>query len=399
MKVGVIVQQTGAEFGGGYTFREEIYRALVSSSFKSTLEYVFVVEGETPEYLKNSRCLPLKLPVVVPLPLWKVRLYRTFPMLQKYEPETIDYPTVMGDRIENHVDVLFFSYPDFLKGVNLPVITTIWDLSHRYVPHFPELTSGGNREYRENHFQKLTLNSDFMIVGTERGRYELSLYYGVDPERTWKIPHPTPYDAVDYAKKLASENRAAEKIADRYFIYPSQFWAHKNHITLVKAWKILLENNPEFPKLIFTGSNQGNQKHVMQMVKDNGLENSVVVTGFLEREELLAKVASSISVLFPCLFGPENLPPLEAGAMGCPTILADVPGFREQMGDAAAYVHDPMDPEEWASTIESFVSSPGLRNELGEKARIRALDFTSQDFVAELDRYLVSFSRSRALWD
>ena len=38
------------------------------------------------------------------------------------------------------------------------------------------------------------------------------------------------------------------------------------------------------------------------------------------------------------LFGPENLPPLEAMALGCPVVAADVPGAREQLGDAALRV-------------------------------------------------------------
>jgi glycosyltransferase involved in cell wall biosynthesis len=41
---------------------------------------------------------------------------------------------------------------------------------------------------------------------------------------------------------------------------------------------------------------------------------------------------------YPSFFGAENLPPLEAFALGCPVIAADMPGAREQLGDAAILV-------------------------------------------------------------
>ena len=42
-------------------------------------------------------------------------------------------------------------------------------------------------------------------------------------------------------------------------------------------------------------------------------------------------------MVFPSLFGPDNLPPLEAIAHGCPAMVADIPGAREQLGSAVSY--------------------------------------------------------------
>jgi len=39
----------------------------------------------------------------------------------------------------------------------------------------------------------------------------------------------------------------------------------------------------------------------------------------------------------PTFFGPTNIPPLEAMALGCPVAVSDIYAMREQLGDAALY--------------------------------------------------------------
>ena len=43
-----------------------------------------------------------------------------------------------------------------------------------------------------------------------------------------------------------------------YIYYPAQFWAHKNHIYILKAIKILREMKNIDVDVVFSGSNKGN---------------------------------------------------------------------------------------------------------------------------------------------
>ena len=40
-------------------------------------------------------------------------------------------------------------------------------------------------------------------------------------------------------------------------------------------------------------------------------------------------------MVFASIVGPNNYPPIEAASLGCPVILSDLPGHREQMGESA----------------------------------------------------------------
>ncbi|MEM1443766.1 MAG: glycosyltransferase family 1 protein [Verrucomicrobiota bacterium] len=393
MRVGVVVEQMGAEYGGGHTFREEIYRALLRLQGELSQEYVFVVKGSAPDYLESQSYLSLEVPSPPDLSARSL-LRRIWDKI--FPPEPPDLRPRIGEALPaEEVDFLYFCYPDVITDTGVPVLSTIWDLAHRYAPYFPELTVGDVRVGRELHFQKLALHSDLLIVGTERGQNELTQYFGVDPHRQWKIKHPTPADALHFTKSDGEDTRESK---EPYFVYPSQYWPHKNHVTLLKAWAELRSETGSPPKLYFTGSNQGNQEHVRTVLQEMNLEDCVEMTGFLEREDLLSLVRDSTAIVFPCLFGPENLPPLEAGALGVPTIIADVPGFREQLGDSAFFIEDPMDPSEWASAVTQLINEPDTREHLAAQARERAEDYTVDHFVRELDEHLERFSRIRDLW-
>ena len=43
----------------------------------------------------------------------------------------------------------------------------------------------------------------------------------------------------------------------------------------------------------------------------------------------------ALALVMPTYFGPTNLPPLEAFQTGTPVLYSDLPGMREQVGDAA----------------------------------------------------------------
>ena len=60
------------------------------------------------------------------------------------------------------------------------------------------------------------------------------------------------------------------------------------------------------------------------------------------------------------LFGPLNLPPLEAFALGCPVIAADIPGAKQELGDAAMLVN-PANEFEIAEALKSVHSDSAKR--------------------------------------
>ena len=162
------------------------------------------------------------------------------------------------------------------------------------------------------------------------------------PRRTGARARPAaPDPRVRSARGGRSRDRGGpqpEVLRAPYLLYPAQFWSHKNHATLLRALALL----PEYT-LACVGSDKGYLDHVRGLARELGVLDRVRFLGFVETDELVALYRGAHALVYLSFFGPENLPPLEAFALGCPVVQADVAGAREQLGDAALLV-PPTDP-------------------------------------------------------
>lgn len=238
----------------------------------------------------------------------------------------------------NEIELIWSLYPHF-PGTHRPYVVTIWDLAHREEPIFPEFTTGMGgwpAESREAHYQRLFNTATFAIVGTKEGAKQVQSLYQFPEGRIRVIPFPVPYDlrqVFNYEERVLKEY---ELESNSYFIYPAQFWPHKNHVTLVEAFAQYLVSNTT-ARLVLTGSDKGNLQHVKSVVSRLGLEKKVVFPGFVDESVLFSLLHYSRALVFPSFFGPDNLPPIEAMYHRAPVIMSDIPGAREQCGDAALY--------------------------------------------------------------
>ena len=123
---------------------------------------------------------------------------------------------------------------------------------------------------------------------------------------------------------------------------------------------------------------------------------NVSFLGFVPLEDLVALYRGAFALSYVTFFGPENLPTLEAFALGCPVIASDVSGAREQLGDAALFV-DPRNPSEIAAAIKSL-QDDDLRRSLIDKGRARAERWTAKDFVRGVFNAFDEFEPVRRCW-
>jgi glycosyltransferase involved in cell wall biosynthesis len=96
--------------------------------------------------------------------------------------------------------------------------------------------------------------------------------------------------------------------------------------------------------------------------------------------DLVALYRNALALTYTTFFGPENLPPLEAFALGCAVVASAVNGSEEQLGDAALLV-PPTDHVALGNAILHIHSDPGIRTRLIERGLQRAHRFTKADYV------------------
>ncbi len=181
-----------------------------------------------------------------------------------------------------------------------------------------------------------------------------------------------------------------------FVLYPAQFWPHKNHANLVLAAAHLRRGGLDVA-LALPGSDKGNRGFIESVASREGVGDLVKPLGFVSRAELVALYRKSLALAYVSWCGPENLPPLEAFALGCPVIATRIPGAEEQLADAAHFC-EPGDPASIADAIALLHRDPARRTALIEAGRVRCRRFTPRDYVAGVMDYFDAFDAVRRCW-
>src|SRR5262249_49366712 len=150
-------------------------------------------------------------------------------------------------------------------------------------------------------------------------------------------------------------------------------------------------------EMVFTGSDQGNAGHVLGKINELGLHDQVRMLGFVPREDLRALYSTALALTFASFFGPDNLPPLEAFALGCPVIASRASGAEEQLGDAAL-LFNPADPRDLSAAIFTISHDRNLRARLVQKGAEIAAKRTPQAYIAQVCNILNEFEPIRRCW-
>ena len=113
----------------------------------------------------------------------------------------------------------------------------------------------GEWDRRNRHYSHFIPKATRVIVPNEAGRDQLVQHFRIEPERVLCLAHPTPAFAREAAQRdpLPRSRVDALGVRSRYLFYPAQFWAHKNHATLLEAVAALARDGGEPYELVLVG--------------------------------------------------------------------------------------------------------------------------------------------------
>jgi glycosyltransferase involved in cell wall biosynthesis len=276
----------------------------------------------------------------------------------------------------------------------LPFIRTVWEANHRIHPMFPEYS------YARFTFDGLDRNmayslarASYVVVGTKEGKQQLVSMFGVHESKIRVIPFPTPVLATSNTCS-ASESSTRNS----YLFYPARFWPHKNHVVILAAMKILQDKWNIKLCCVFSGADEGNLKYVLQYAEKLGVRDQVEYVGVVPEEDLALLYRGALALVYASAVGPDNLPPLEAMSLDCPVITAEVPGAREQYGDAALYF-DSMSEQDLAERIKELLQNNLVREQLIHRGRQRAESWTARDYAREMISIFDEFAAVARAWE
>jgi glycosyltransferase involved in cell wall biosynthesis len=302
--------------------------------------------------------------------------------------------------LKKDIDLVYFLSPtNWASDLDkLNYITTLWDLSHRDDPEFPEVRYGRSFIDRERDLSLVLPKATAILVDSELGKKNAIHRYGIDESRTYVMPF-----SVTSQVKTINEGCQSIDIFQKYSLdcsyvyYPAQFWAHKNHIYLLKGLKLLEDKYGLRVGAIFSGTDMGNLKYIKDKCSQFGMHDRVRFINFAPPEEIPALYIQSIALVMPSYFGPTNLPPLEAFKLRVPVLYSDKEGLRDQVGDAALLM-DLANPETMAEHLKNLINNKQLRKKLIQNGEKKLKQISQYDRVAVLHGILQKFKIRRACW-
>lgn len=215
---------------------------------------------------------------------------------------------------------------------------------------------------------------------SEFSRRELSQVLRVAPDSI--------FVACNGADHLCGRERSNEILSElgltagRYFVFVGSPAPNKNLATLLEAFAQL--DRPEV-KLVVAGS------LARGIFGGKGLADmeGVVAASGRNDAEIAALYAGAAAHVFPSLYEGFGIPPLEALANGCPTIVGDIPVLREVCADAASYF-PPKDAEALAALMRVAIDDPQAARAKLAAGESRVAHFTWRASAERLAQAIVA---------
>jgi glycosyltransferase involved in cell wall biosynthesis len=267
-------------------------------------------------------------------------------------------------RAADRAGIDLFHAPHYVVPfTRVPVVVTIHDLIHLRHPN--PLA----RLYARKMIGRAVRNSRRVLTVSEAAKRDIVATFGCPSDHVVVTPNGV-------GAPFGTGGRAAE---GRYFLYAGNDKPHKNVDVLADAFAAA---EVAGASLMLTGAPFARFRS----------REGIVVSGFVEDEELAALYRGAIALVMPSREEGFGLPALEAMASGCAVITSNAAALVEITGDAA--LHVAADAAEVGAAMRRISADDVLRRTLAARGVERARSFTWRR-CADLTRGVFQASRTR----
>jgi glycosyltransferase involved in cell wall biosynthesis len=286
--------------------------------------------------------------------------------------------------------VLFPSVYTYFPVVGVPSVVGLHDIITRQLP---ELALGGTKDRVLWRLKERVAikRATVLFTVSKASRRELLQAVPIAAERIVVVP-----EAPDPAFRPRQRDEAEAAVAklglrldEPLVVYAAGLSPHKNVETLVEAFAAI--STPA--RLVLAGDLDGGPflsavSSIRARICELGVEERVVLPGFLSDDELACLYSVAAAAVVPSLAEGFGLPAVEAAACGAATILSDLPAHRETL-DGVALFFEPRNRAALTAALERILTEESTRLDVGERGR-EAVSRLSWDASAEALRDLVS---------
>jgi glycosyltransferase involved in cell wall biosynthesis len=293
--------------------------------------------------------------------------------------------------MELESDIVYTPTPVLLSFSNRkPTVLTMHDIQH---VHHPEFFNWSRRLSRRITYGLSARHASYLQANSQYTKEDLLSHFPwLAPEQVEVIPSgvliekfstPAPVDALSRRYDLP----------ERFLFCPAQLWPHKNHLTILKALKLIeAEHGLKIP-LILTGGKFSEAPRIFDFIASQSM-SYVRYLGKVSSEDMVALYQKAAFMITATLHESSSLPVLEAAAAGTPVIASRIPPLEELAGVLQLNLFAPLDAQELARLIYALWDDGRLSSAQAahnrEQARLFSWEKTARKYVQLFERVVNS---------
>ena len=204
--------------------------------------------------------------------------------------------------------------------------------------HHPEFISKSHLNYYQKNTGKFLKKSKVIATVSEYSKQDIVEHFKIDPAKiqvTYNAPGSL-FQQLPYEDK--EQVKAKYSAGCEYFIYTGSIHPRKNPINLLKAFSKFKKRQQSNMKLVFAGRLAWKTDEFIKLLSTFRFRNDVILTGYLDKNELAKLVASAYALVYPSFFEGFAVPHLEALHCGVPALVSNNSAMPEVGGDAYLYI-------------------------------------------------------------
>ena len=233
----------------------------------------------------------------------------------------------------------------------VPWIGWIPDFQHKRLPQF---FSGAELGSRDECYQAIVDNACHVVVSSQDACHDLMRWFPTKPTGVSVLPFVS-VAADEWYEDEPGRVAAQFQLPEKFLIFPSQFWIHKNHRALFDAIRILRDRGLSDICLVSTGhtNDYRHPKHftnLQNLLERYRLNSHIRILGLLPRRIQIHLVRRAVAVIQPSLFEGWSALVEDARTLGKRLYVSDIPVHREQQPSDAVFFH-PDRPDRLAELV------------------------------------------------